>query len=100
MAKKCLTRQGLINRLIDKIDMDPHKSKEASAIVINAMIKSLTNNHRIEIRKFGSFDIHTRTAKYARNLKTGEKILIGKQYSTHFKTGEPLRNRINYKSKN
>ncbi|MFT6836054.1 MAG: integration host factor subunit beta [Francisellaceae bacterium] len=99
MANECLTRLRLITKLSDKLDIDPKKSKETTIIILTAMAKTLAAKHRIEIRRFGSFEIRTRTAKYARNPKTGETLLMGNQYSTHFKVGEPLRNRINHKLK-
>ena len=99
MVNKNLTRAGLINKLSDKFNIDPNVSKTAMLIIIKAMVKSLAQNHRIEIRKFGSFEIHTRSARPVRNPKTGEKFHISEQHVTHFKAGAPLRNRTNINSK-
>ena len=52
-------------------------------------------NQRIEIRSFGSFALHYRTARIGRNPKTGESVGLGVRYIPHFKPGKELRDQVN-----
>jgi integration host factor subunit beta len=55
------------------------------------MIDTLAHGGRIEVRGFGSFSLHYRRPKLARNPKTGESVPLGARYAVHFKPGKELR---------
>jgi integration host factor subunit beta len=58
------------------------------------MSSALERGDRIELRGFGSFSLHTRTAGTARNPRTGERVRVGVRYVPHFKPGKALRERV------
>ena len=63
--------------------------------ILDHMTDALAQGRRIEIRGFGSFALHYREARKARNPKTGVVVdLVGK-YVPHFKPGKELRHRVN-----
>lgn len=94
MSKNSLTRSQLINKLSSKLDIPPASSEQAVKQIITSIINALSQNDRVEIRRFGSFEVRSKEPRIARNPKTGEKVRMDKQYSTHFKAGLPLRKRI------
>ena len=55
----------------------------------------LSNNQKIEIRKFGTFSKKINKEKYVRNPKTNEKIFKTTSNKIHFKIGKILHQRIN-----
>lgn len=72
--------------------------KELTLIVnhiIELLSNGLTQGKRIEIRGFGSFSLHYRPPRSARNPKTGKKVVTAGKYIPHFKVGKELRERIN-----
>lgn len=62
--------------------------------IIDAMIRSLANGHRIEIRGFGSFSLSERAPRVGRNPKTGEQVLVPGKKVPHFKAGKQLREQV------
>ena len=66
----------------------------AVKIILDAMAKSLTQGHRIEIRGFGSFDLNYRPPRVGRNPKSGDKVNVPAKYVPHFKAGKELRKRV------
>ncbi len=50
---------------------------------------------RIEIRGFGSLNLHYRPPRRAHNPKTGEKLVTNPKYAVHFKPGKEMRERVN-----
>lgn len=62
--------------------------------VIEQMSKTLLVGERIEIRGFGSFSLHHRTARMGRNPKTGEAVSLTAKHVIHFKPGKELRSRV------
>ena len=59
------------------------------------MSEILNNGGRIEIRGFGSFNLHFRPPRRAHNPKTGEKLVTNPKYAVHFKPGKELREKVN-----
>jgi len=77
----------------------PHLPEKDIALSINTIIEymseTLSQGGRIEIRGFGSFNLHFRPPRRAHNPKTGEKLVTNPKYAAHFKPGKELRERVN-----
>jgi integration host factor subunit beta len=88
-------KSELVNALNEKL---PELSIKNVDLAINCllgqMVDALVHGQRIEIRGFGSFDLHHRTARLARNPKTGEGINLPARVVIHFKSGKELRDRV------
>lgn len=77
----------------------PHLPEKDIALAVNHIIEymssTLSEGGRIEIRGFGSFNLHFRPPRRAHNPKTGEKLVTNPKYAAHFKPGKELRERVN-----
>lgn len=93
-TKTHLTRSALIERLAEKQETSSEKSEQTVKIIYRSMVKALAAQRHIEIRGFGSFDIHVKKAISVRNPQTGEKLWQPIQYVPHFKAGGPLKKRV------
>lgn len=70
---------------------------ETEAIIegfLNTLIKSLREGHRIEIRGFGSFKIKEKSERYARNPRSGEKVLVPQQFVPVFKFSKDFKQAV------
>lgn len=86
-----MNRSDLIVRLAGHF---PHLTQKDSQIAVDLMLdaiaEALTQGRRAEIRGFGSFNVHYRPAKVARNPKTGDPVQVPQKYVPHFKAGKGL----------
>lgn len=77
----------------------PHLPEKDIALavthIIEHMSKILSSGGRIEIRGFGSFNLHFRPPRRAHNPKTGEKLITNPKYAVHFKPGKEMREKVN-----
>ena len=90
-----MTRSELVQSLAQKFPQLTSKDAElAVAEIVDAIQRALTSGGRVEIRGFGSFGLNYRPPRTGRNPKTGEQVLVPGKYSTHFKAGKELRERI------
>ena len=62
--------------------------------LLNHMADALVQGERIEIRGFGSFDLHHRPPRIGRNPKTGETVNLPAKVAVHFKPGSATRSRV------
>lgn len=91
-----MTKSEIINILSRKQSHLSSKDIELSVkILLEQMSDILSTGERIEIRGFGSFSLHHRSARKGRNPKTGEHVHLASKYVPHFKPGKELRERIN-----
>lgn len=91
-----MTKSELIDRIASKQQHLPTKDVElAVKAMLDFMSDAMANGRRIEIRGFGSFSLHFRDARIARNPKTGGAVSLTGKYVPHFKPGKELRDRVN-----
>ena len=94
--EKVLNKSDLITRLSGECEGLPEKTvEEATKQIIDLMIKTLAQDGRVEVRGFGSFSLHHREPRQARNPKTGEKVDVQATAIPHFKPGKALREAVN-----
>lgn len=75
---------------------------ETEAIIegfLRAVIDTLAENKRIEIRGFGSFKVKKRNAKEARNPKTGEKVFVPEYFTPAFKFSKEFKEMVDSRIK-
>lgn len=65
--------------------------KNSVDTIIERMVDALLSQDRIEIRGFGSFNVHYYPPRRAHNPRTGEFIVTGPNAKPHFKAGSILK---------
>lgn len=76
-------------------DLEEHVVDEAVRLMMAMMVDELIHDGRIEVRGFGSFCLHHRAARIARNPRTGESVSVNAKSVPHFKPGKALREAVN-----
>ena len=94
--QKAINKSGLIQQLSINHDLQDKKAEEAVRELIALMIDTLSQDGRIEVRGFGSMNLHHRKARQARNPKTGKSVSVAARAIPHFKPGKALREAVNY----
>ncbi len=94
-----MTKSELIDRLTNK---QPHLAHKDVELVVKCLLEhmsdALATGNRIEIRGFGSFSLHYRPPRVARNPKSGETVSLPSKYVPHFKPGKELRERVDHRA--
>lgn len=90
-----MNKSTLINVIAEKSDLSKRNAEQFVNLMIDVMIRAMTNEERIEIRGFGSFVIRHYGSYEGRNPKTGQTIKITDKRLPFFKAGKDLISRIN-----
>ncbi|ELA08834.1 integration host factor (IHF),beta subunit, site specific recombination [Moraxella macacae 0408225] len=94
--EKVINKSDLIDKLSAECrQLSEATVEEATKQLLDLMANVLANDGRVEVRGFGSFSLHHRKPRTARNLKTGEKIPVESTAIPHFKPGKALREAVN-----
>ena len=66
------------------------KTKEIVQQTFDAIVKTLLEDGRIELRNFGVFEVKQRAPRKARNPRTGEKVYVPAKNVVTFKPGKEM----------
>lgn len=95
--KTTLKKSDLISNIAGSCqNLEERVVDEAVREILSLMGDVLHKDGRIEVRGFGSFCLHHREARKARNPKTGEVVDVDAKAVPHFKPGKALREMVNY----
>lgn len=87
--------------LIETVSSKAEITKKEADVVVNAtldaIIEGLASEGKVIIPGFGSFEVRNKTAREARNPRTGEKIKIAAKRAPAFKPGKAMKDAVEKK---
>src|SRR6478672_13686667 len=82
-----VTKKEIVKTISEEIGMTQLKTKEIVQKTFEAIIETLVEDKRIELRNFGVFEVKKRKARQARNPRTSEKVMVPAKLVVTFKQG-------------
>src|SRR6516165_7399105 len=70
------------------------KTKEIVQKTFDAIVETLIQDRRIELRNFGVFEVKKRAARKARNPRTGDKVFVPEKFVVTFKPGKEMEEKV------
>lgn len=89
-----MTKKEIVKTISEEIGLTQLKTKEIVQKTFDAIVDTLVEDHRIELRNFGVFEVKKRAARKARNPRTGEKVSVPEKYVVTFKPGKEMEERV------
>ena len=91
-----MTKKEIVKTISEEIGLTQLKTKEIVQKTFDAIVDTLVqdNDHRIELRNFGVFEVKKRAARKARNPRTGEKVYVKEKFVVTFKPGKEMEERV------
>jgi nucleoid DNA-binding protein len=89
-----VTKKEIVKTISEEIGMTQLRTKEIVQKTFNAIVNTLVEDGRIELRNFGVFEVKKRAARKARNPRTGEKVDVAAKYVVTFKPGKEMEERV------
>jgi DNA-binding protein HU-beta len=80
----------IVNAIVEKTGVSRAKAEEAVETVFESMKSALGKGHRIELRRFGVFNVKPRKTGIGRNPRTGQQVNIPPGKAVRFKPGKEL----------
>ena len=91
-----MTLSKLITRLTIRFSqLAPNDAELSVKTILKTIANQMAQGDGVEIRGFGSFSVQKRSARLARNPKTGEPVQVPEKHIPHFRPGTELRKRVN-----
>ena len=85
-----MIKLDLVNAVVNRTGITRTKAEQAVEAVFEAMKNALGRGLRIELRRFGVFNVKPRKTGIGRNPKTGQQVAIPPGKAVRFKPGKEL----------
>jgi integration host factor subunit beta len=94
MGDLVVTKKEIVKTISEEIGLTQLKTKEIVQKTFDAIVDTLVEDKRIELRNFGVFEVKQRAARKARNPRTGEKVFVPEKFVVTFKPGKEMEERV------
>ena len=89
-----MTKKEIVKQISEEIGLTQLKTKEIVQQTFDAIVETLLEVGRIELRNFGVFEVKQRKARKARNPRTGERVDVPPKNVVTFKPGKEMEERV------
>lgn len=89
-----MTKKEIVKQIADKIGLTQLKTKKIVQHTFDAIVDTLLEVGRIELRNFGVFEVKQRKARKARNPRTGDRVDVPPKTVVTFKPGKEMEERV------
>ena len=89
-----MTQKEIVKQISERIGLTQLKTKDIVQQTFDAIVDTLIEVGRIELRNFGVFEVKMRKARKARNPRTGERVDVEPKKVVTFKPGKEMEDRV------
>lgn len=89
-----MTKKEIVRTISEEIGLTQLKTKEIVQKTFDAIVDTLVEDRRIELRNFGVFEVKRRAPRKARNPRTGDKVFVPEKFVVTFKPGKQMEQRV------
>ena len=90
ITRAALTKDELQNVLVDKIGLSKRECREVVNAIFEEMCAALEAGETVKLEGFGRFQPKRRPQRWARNLKSGERIAVAERRVVTFHPSKKL----------
>jgi nucleoid DNA-binding protein len=89
-----VTKKEIVKQISERIGLTQLKTKEIVQQTFDAIVETLLEVGRIELRNFGVFEVKKRKARKARNPRTGDRVDVPPKNVVTFKPGKEMEEKV------
>ena len=89
-----MTKKDIVRTIAEELDLPQLRTRELVQRTFDALMESLAEEGRVELRNFGVFQIKRREARMARNPRTGAQVPVRARNVVVFKPGKEMEARV------
>lgn len=90
-----MTKKEIVKTISDETGLNQQQIKTIVQKTFDAIVQTLVDEGRIELRNFGVFQVRTRAARKARNPRTGRQVEVPEKFVVTFKPGKIMEQKVN-----
>nr|WP_295971242.1 HU family DNA-binding protein [uncultured Bacillus sp.] len=89
-----MNKTELVKAVSEKAELKQKDAAKVVDTVLETIMNTLSNDDKVQIIGFGTFEVRERSARKGRNPQTGEEIEIAATKAPAFKPGKELKDAV------
>jgi nucleoid DNA-binding protein len=89
-----VTKKEIVKTISDQTGITQLQVKDVVQQTFAAIIETLVEEGRVELRNFGVFQVKPRAARKARNPRTGNQVEVPEKFVVTFKPGKLMERKV------
>ncbi len=89
-----MTKKEIVRAISEELGLTQLRTKEIVQKTFDAIVETLVEDRRIELRNFGVFEVKMRAARKARNPRTGGQVEVPAKFVVTFKPGKEMEAKV------
>jgi nucleoid DNA-binding protein len=89
-----VTKKEIVKTISEKLGLTQLTTRDIVQKTFDAIVETLVEDGRIELRNFGVFEVRRRKARKARNPRTGGAVQVPSKLTVSFKPGKEMEARV------
>lgn len=89
-----MTKKEIVRTISEQIGLTQLQTKMIVQKTFNAIVDTLVEQRRIELRNFGVFAVKRRAPRKARNPRTNARVEVPAKFVVTFKPGKEMEQRV------
>ena len=89
-----MSKKEIVHTIADQLGLTQFQTKGIVQKTFDAIVNTLVEDGRVELRNFGVFAVRWRKPRKARNPRTGEKVMVPAKCVVTFKPGQVMEERV------
>ncbi len=85
-----MVKHDIVSEVVNRTGLSKTRAEIAVEAVFETMKQAMERGERIELRRFGVFNIRPRKTGIGRNPRTGQEVIIPPGKAVRFKPGKDL----------
>ena len=90
-----MTKKEIVKTISYETGLNQQQIKAIVQKTFDAIVATLVEEGRIELRNFGVFQVRPRAARKARNPRTGRQVEVPEKFVVTFKPGKIMEQKVN-----
>jgi integration host factor subunit beta len=89
-----ITKKDIVKKISEETQLTQVETKIVVQKTFDAIVSSLVEHGRIELRNFGVFEVKRREPRRARNPRTGKEVYVEAKHVVTFKPGKVMQDLV------
>ncbi len=89
-----MTKKEIVRAIAHQTGLPPQDIKKIVQETFDSIIETLVEEGRLELRKFGVFQVKARSARKARNPRSGQEVEVPQRFVVTFKPGLIMQQKV------
>ena len=94
-----MTRKDISRVVSEQLGLTQRQTSQIIRTLFDAIVNTLAQNGRAELRNFGVFEVKWRKSRKGRNPRTGKKVMVPEKCTVTFRPGQAVAERVRVESR-